>query len=119
MKGQLHQRDRAGCFQAFLNNNWFGAAVFAGRLLLPVSKDTFLRGARAVPDERTDPPRVIGIDWRTSIASARRPSCGLGKTPNQENREMHLGPQLVIGAVSGSDHVWNLVTASSKRRRSI
>jgi 4-hydroxybenzoate polyprenyltransferase len=27
------QRDRAGCFQAFLNNNWFGAAVFAGILL--------------------------------------------------------------------------------------
>lgn len=26
-------RDRAGCFQAFLNNNWFGAAVFAGILL--------------------------------------------------------------------------------------
>ena len=27
------QRDRAGCFQAFLNNNWFGAAVFVGILL--------------------------------------------------------------------------------------
>lgn len=27
------QRDRAGCFQAFVNNNWFGAAVFAGILL--------------------------------------------------------------------------------------
>lgn len=27
------QRDRAGCFQAFLNNNWFGAAVLAGILL--------------------------------------------------------------------------------------
>ena len=27
------QRDRAGCFQAFLNNNWFGAAVFAGIVL--------------------------------------------------------------------------------------
>ncbi|HEY9197712.1 MAG TPA: 4-hydroxybenzoate octaprenyltransferase [Gammaproteobacteria bacterium] len=27
------QRDRAGCFQAFLNNSWFGAAVFAGIFL--------------------------------------------------------------------------------------
>jgi 4-hydroxybenzoate polyprenyltransferase len=26
----IRQRDRARCFQAFLNNSWFGAAVFAG-----------------------------------------------------------------------------------------
>ena len=29
----MRNRDRAGCFRAFLNNNWFGAAVFAGLLL--------------------------------------------------------------------------------------
>jgi 4-hydroxybenzoate polyprenyltransferase len=26
----IRRRDRAGCFTAFLNNNWLGAAVFAG-----------------------------------------------------------------------------------------
>lgn len=26
----MRHRDRAGCFRAFLNNNWLGAAVFAG-----------------------------------------------------------------------------------------
>lgn len=30
----IRHRERDGCFRAFLNNNWFGAAVFAG-LLLP------------------------------------------------------------------------------------
>ncbi|MHB8742467.1 MAG: 4-hydroxybenzoate octaprenyltransferase [Sulfuricaulis sp.] len=29
----IRQRERDGCFRAFLNNNWFGAAVFAGLLL--------------------------------------------------------------------------------------
>ncbi len=29
----MRDRTRAGCFRAFLNNNWFGAAVFAGLLL--------------------------------------------------------------------------------------
>jgi 4-hydroxybenzoate polyprenyltransferase len=29
----MRQRGRDGCFRAFLNNNWFGAAVFAGLLL--------------------------------------------------------------------------------------
>jgi 4-hydroxybenzoate polyprenyltransferase len=29
----MRARDRDGCFRAFLNNNWFGAAVFAGLLL--------------------------------------------------------------------------------------
>lgn len=28
----MRHRDRDGCFRAFLNNNWFGAAVFAGLL---------------------------------------------------------------------------------------
>ena len=29
----IRDRSRDGCFRAFLNNNWFGAAVFAGLLL--------------------------------------------------------------------------------------
>ncbi len=29
----IRDRDRGRCFQAFLNNNWFGAAVFAGLVL--------------------------------------------------------------------------------------
>ena len=29
----MRHRDRDGCFRAFLNNNWFGAAVFAGLLI--------------------------------------------------------------------------------------
>jgi 4-hydroxybenzoate polyprenyltransferase len=29
----MRHRDRDGCFRAFLNNNWFGAAVFAGLVL--------------------------------------------------------------------------------------
>lgn len=29
----IRKRDARGCFQAFMNNNWFGAAVFAGILL--------------------------------------------------------------------------------------
>ena len=26
----IRQRNRAACFKAFLNNNWVGAAIFAG-----------------------------------------------------------------------------------------
>jgi 4-hydroxybenzoate polyprenyltransferase len=29
----MRARDRDGCFRAFLNNNWFGVAVFAGLVL--------------------------------------------------------------------------------------
>jgi 4-hydroxybenzoate polyprenyltransferase len=29
----MRHRDRDGCFRAFLNNNWFGAAVFAGLMV--------------------------------------------------------------------------------------
>ena len=29
----IRVRERAGCFRAFLHNNWFGAAVFAGLAL--------------------------------------------------------------------------------------
>jgi 4-hydroxybenzoate polyprenyltransferase len=29
----VRRRDPKQCFEAFLNNNWFGAAVFAGILL--------------------------------------------------------------------------------------
>jgi len=29
----IRTRTRAGCFKAFLHNNWFGAAVFAGLVL--------------------------------------------------------------------------------------
>ncbi|MGH8474633.1 MAG: 4-hydroxybenzoate octaprenyltransferase [Methylococcales bacterium] len=29
----IYDRSQAACFQAFLNNNWFGAAVFAGILM--------------------------------------------------------------------------------------
>lgn len=43
------------------------AQALARRLLLPVSKDTFLRSVRDMADEDTAIPRVIGIDdwaWR-------------------------------------------------------
>jgi 4-hydroxybenzoate polyprenyltransferase len=29
----IRERERAGCFKAFLHNNWFGAAVFAGLIV--------------------------------------------------------------------------------------
>ena len=32
-QGLIRYREREGCFRAFLNNNWFGAAVFTGLLL--------------------------------------------------------------------------------------
>jgi 4-hydroxybenzoate polyprenyltransferase len=31
--GLIRYREREQCFRAFLNNNWFGLAVFAGMLL--------------------------------------------------------------------------------------
>lgn len=43
------------------------AQALAGRLGLPVSKDTFLRSVRDAPGARTSEPRIIGIDdwaWR-------------------------------------------------------
>ncbi len=43
------------------------AQALAGRLGLPVSKDTFLRSVREAPGARTSEPRIIGIDdwvWR-------------------------------------------------------
>lgn len=43
------------------------AQALAGRLLLPVSKDTFLRSVRAATEEPAGSPRVVGIDdwaWR-------------------------------------------------------
>lgn len=43
------------------------AQALAERLLLPVSKDTFLRSVRATPGEAVAEPRVVGIDdwaWR-------------------------------------------------------
>ena len=43
------------------------AQALAGRLLLPVSKDTFLRSVRTATGEDAGEPRVIGIDdwaWR-------------------------------------------------------
>ncbi|MFV0514329.1 MAG: ISL3 family transposase [Jhaorihella sp.] len=43
------------------------AQALARRLLLPVSKDTFLRSVRGAASEAIEPPRVIGIDdwaWR-------------------------------------------------------
>ena len=43
------------------------AQGLAERLLLPVSKDTFLRSVRATPGEAVAEPRVVGIDdwaWR-------------------------------------------------------
>ena len=32
-QGLIRYREREGCFRAFLNNNWFGAAIFTGILL--------------------------------------------------------------------------------------
>jgi 4-hydroxybenzoate polyprenyltransferase len=32
-QGLIRYREREGCFRAFLNNNWFGAAIFMGLLL--------------------------------------------------------------------------------------
>ncbi|MDH3561573.1 MAG: 4-hydroxybenzoate octaprenyltransferase, partial [Gammaproteobacteria bacterium] len=32
-QGLIRYREREACFRAFLNNNWFGAAVFMGMLL--------------------------------------------------------------------------------------
>ena len=32
-QGLIRYREREGCFRTFLNNNWFGAAVFTGLLL--------------------------------------------------------------------------------------
>ena len=68
------------------------AQALAGRLLLPVSKDTFLRSVRAVPDAAVEAPRVIGIDdwaWRrgqrygTLICDLER-RCVLDLLPDRE-----------------------------------
>jgi len=47
------------------------AQALAGRLLLPVSKDTFLRSARAIPRLTGEAPRVIGsTTGRGGVGSA-------------------------------------------------
>ena len=54
------------------------AQALAGRLLLPVSKDTFLRSVRQSAERTAFAPRVIGIDdwapkiWRVAVSATAR-----------------------------------------------
>jgi len=50
------------------------AQALAGRLLLPVSKDTFLRSVRAKTEEAAAEPRAVGIDDLSTTGRGARDS---------------------------------------------